>query len=202
MKFRKGNKMRKPKFFKSSDEFARWLEKNHDSADELWVGYYKRATARPSITYPESVDVALCYGWIDGLRYSVDEGSYTIRFSPRRPRSNWSLVNVRRVEALIAEARMRPAGLKAFGARRPTRSGLYSYENRPAELPTKYLKRLKANKRAWAFYRSQTPSYRRAATWWVVNARLEETRLRRLSRLIEDSARGKTIAPLTRPARR
>jgi uncharacterized protein YdeI (YjbR/CyaY-like superfamily) len=193
--------MPRPRFFKSSEEFDLWLERNHATEKELWVGYHKKATGRPSMTYPESVDVALCYGWIDGVRYSVDEGSYTNRFSPRRTGSNWSAVNLRRARSLIKEGRMRPAGLKAFKTRRANRSGSYSYENRPADLPPSYLKRFKANKKAWAFYRAQTPSYRRAATWWVVSAKLEETRLKRLATLIDDSARGRTIAPLTRPAK-
>ena len=191
--------MPKPRFFKSADDFTRWLEVNHASKSELWVGYYKKASGKPSLTYPESVDAALCYGWIDGVRYSVDEVSYMIRFTPRRPGSTWSLVNIRRAKALIKEGRMQPAGLKAFKALRQTRSGVYAYENRPADLPPKYLRQLKGNPKAWAFYCAQTPSYRRTATWWVVSARLEETRIRRLATLIADSARGRTIAPLTRP---
>jgi uncharacterized protein YdeI (YjbR/CyaY-like superfamily) len=191
----------RPKYFKTAAEFSAWLEKNHVTAEELWVGYYKKASGTPSLTYPESVDVALCYGWIDGVRYTVDGDRYTNRFSPRRPGSNWSLVNIRRARALIKEGRMRPAGLKAFKSLRPTRSGVYSYENRPADLPARYLRQLKGNPKAWAFYRRQSPSYRRAVTWWVVSARLEETRIRRLVTLIKDSARGRTIGPLTRPGK-
>jgi len=193
--------MPKPRFFKSAEEFAGWLERNHDKADELWVGYHRKATGRPGLTYPESVDVALCYGWIDGVRKSVDETRYTNRFTPRRPGSNWSAVNIRRAKALIKEGRMRPSGLRAFRAKRASRSSTSSYENRPADLPPRYLERLKANEKAWIFYSSQPPWYRRAATWWVISAKQEKTRLKRLSNLIESSGRGQTIAPLTRPAK-
>jgi len=193
--------MPKPRFFKSAKDFASWLERNHDKADELWVGYHRKATGRPSLTYPESVDVALCYGWIDGVRRSVDETRYTNRFTPRRPGSNWSAVNIRRARALIKVRRMRPAGLRAFRAKRASRSSTASYENRPSDLPPRYLERLKANEKARIFYRAQPPSYRRAATWWVISAKREETRRKRLSNLIESSARGRTIPPLTRPTK-
>jgi uncharacterized protein YdeI (YjbR/CyaY-like superfamily) len=193
--------MPKPTFFKSAEEFAGWLERNHHKADELWVGYHRKATGKPSVTYPESVDVALCYGWIDGVRKSVDETRYMNRFSPRRPGSNWSAVNIRRAKALIQAGRVRPAGLEAFEAREAGRSGVYSYENRPADLPPKYRELLKQNKKAWSYFNARPPWYRRTAVWWVVSAKREETRLKRLSTLIEKSARGKTIPPLTPPTK-
>ena len=193
--------MPNPRFFKSADEFARWLEKHHATADELWVGYHKKASGKASPTWAESVDVALCYGWIDGVRKSVDETRYTNRFSPRRLGSNWSAVNIRRAKALIQEGRMQPAGLKAFEARKASRSSVYSYENRPAGLPPKYQKLLKQNKKAWSYFNSRPPWYRRTAVWWIVSAKREETRLKRLSTLIEDSARGMTIAPLSPPTK-
>jgi len=150
------------------------------------------------MTWPESVDEALCYGWIDGLRKGVDEETYTIRFSPRKARSTWSAINIRRAQELIAKGRMRAAGLKAFEARMENRSGIYSYEQRKEELAEPYAKKLKRNKPAWTFYRSQPASYRRAANWWVVSAKKEETRLKRLEKLIEDSAAERTIPQFTR----
>ncbi len=188
----------KPTFFRSPDQFRRWLEENHATARELLVGYYKKASGRPSITWPESVDEALCFGWIDGVRKTVDAVSYTIRFTPRRTRSVWSTVNIRRVEVLTAEGRMRPAGLKAFAARLENKSGIYSYEQRRAELDEPYAGVLRANAAARAFFDSQPPSYRKAAVWWVVSAKREETRLKRLATLVEDSAAGRRIAPLAR----
>ncbi len=188
----------KPTFFRSPDQFRRWLEENHATARELLVCYYKKASGRPSITWPESVDEALCFGWIDGVRKAVDAVSYTIRFTPRRTRSVWSSVNVRRVEVLTAEGRMRPAGVKAFAARLENKSGIYSYEQRRAELDEPYASVLRADAAARAFFESQPPSYRKAAVWWVVSAKREETRLKRLATLIEDSAAGRRIAPLAR----
>jgi len=186
------------KFFKTPSAFTRWLVKHHASSKELWVGFYKKATGRPSITWPESVDEALCYGWIDGVRRSVDAVSYAIRFTPRRPESIWSAVNRRRARVLICEGRMQPTGLDAFRRRSRTKPARYSYENRPQQLPPKLLGPLRANARAWAFYRAQPPWYRRTSAWWVVSAKKDETRLRRLAQLIACSARGKTIMPLTR----
>jgi len=188
----------KVKFFKSPSEFRRWLERHHASAQELQVGYYKKGSGKSSITWAESVDEALCFGWIDGIRRKLDDESYTIRFTPRRPRSTWSAINIKRVEELAREGRMQPAGLQAFQARMENRSGIYSYEQRSDKLDAPYEKKLKANKAAWAFFQSQSAAYRRNACWWVVSAKKEETRLQRLATLIEDSARGRTIPPLTR----
>lgn len=187
-----------PIYFKSPAEFREWLEKHHAAARELWVGFYKKASGRPSMTWPESVDEALCFGWIDGIRKSVDEVSYTIRFTPRKPRSVWSAVNMRRVEELSREGRMRPAGQKAFEARLENRSGIYSYEQRAAELEGDYGLRFKQNEAAWAFYQSQPASYRKAANWWILSAKREETRLKRLEQLIEDSAHSRRLPQFSR----
>jgi uncharacterized protein YdeI (YjbR/CyaY-like superfamily) len=188
----------KIKFFKSPADFRAWLEQHHATMQELWVGYYKKDSGRPSMTWPESVDEALCFGWIDGIRKSVDEISYTIRFTPRRPRSTWSAVNINRVQELTRQGRMRLAGEKAFEARTENRSGIYAYEQRKPELDEPYSKRLRQNKEAWKFFQAQPASYRKTAGWWVLSAKKEETRLRRLEKLIEDSAQGHTIPQFTR----
>jgi uncharacterized protein YdeI (YjbR/CyaY-like superfamily) len=180
-------------FFKSSSDFRGWLELHHTDARELWVGFYKRNSGKPSITWPESVDQALCFGWIDGLRKSIDDKSYMIRFSPRKPTSTWSAVNMKRAEELAAQGLMRAAGKKAYELRKENRSGIYAYEQRSASLPESYEKMLKANGAAWAFFQAQPPSYRKLAFWWVVSAKKEETRLKRLGKLIEYSARGKRL---------
>lgn len=190
----------KPKFFPTPADFRRWLEKNHASETELWVGFYKKATGRPSITWPEAVDEALCFGWIDGIRKSLDAESYVNRLTPRRPGSNWSEINTRRAKELIRAGLMRPAGLKAFKARDPEKSGVYSFEQRQAaKLSPEAERKFKANKRAWKFFESQPPGYRRIATWYVVSAKQEQTRARRLARLIKDSAEGRRIGLLQRP---
>ena len=189
-----------PKFFKSPSDFRKWLAANHSTAKELWVGFYKKSSGKPSITWPESVDEALCFGWIDGLRKSIDEDSYMIRFSPRKPGSIWSAVNMGNAERLIKEGRMQPAGLKAYEARKENRSGIYSYEQRSPELVEPYLGKLKRNKKAWGFFQAQPPSYRKTINWWIVSAKKEETRVKRLEQLIEESAAGRRIGLLT-PAR-
>jgi uncharacterized protein YdeI (YjbR/CyaY-like superfamily) len=186
------------KFFKTPNDFRKWLERHHATTRELWVGYYKKDTGKQSITWPESVDQALCFGWIDGIRKRVDEISYIIRFTPRKPRSIWSVVNIKRAQELCAQGLMQPAGLQAFEARTENRSGIYAYEQRSERLAAPYEKRLKQNKAAWDFFQAQTPSYRKLASWWVVSAKREETRLKRLEKLIEDSADGRTLAQYTR----
>jgi len=183
----------KPVFFKTPADFRKWLEKHHSTATELLVGFYKKGSGNPSITWPESVDQALCFGWIDGVRKRIDDESYTIRFSPRRSSSIWSAVNIKRATELKSEGLMKPAGLKAFEARKEFRSGIYSYEQRTAELPSPYDKKLRANKKASDFFYAQPPGYRKIMWWWIVSAKLEETRHKRLERLIEESARGKRI---------
>jgi uncharacterized protein YdeI (YjbR/CyaY-like superfamily) len=191
-----------PTFFATPDDFRKWLEAHHTDHSELLVGFHKVGSGRPSMTWPQSVDEALCFGWIDGVRRRIDDASYTIRFSPRKPTSTWSAVNVKRARELIDEGRMQPAGLAAFEARKENRTGIYSYENRPSELPTEYAAQLQANAVAAAFFADQPPSYRRAAIWWVISAKKEETRQRRLGQLIEDSASGRTVGTLTRPTER
>jgi uncharacterized protein YdeI (YjbR/CyaY-like superfamily) len=189
-----------PTFFPSAAEWRAWLEQNHGQTQELWVGFYKRGSGKPSITWPESVDEALCFGWIDGVRKGIDESSYVIRFTPRRSRSIWSAVNIKRAKELIASGRMQPAGLRAFEERRDERSAVYSYEQRHgAALDGSYEQQLRANEAAWRFFQAQPPSYQRAAVWWIVSAKQEKTRLKRLATLIEDSANGRTVGPLTRP---
>jgi uncharacterized protein YdeI (YjbR/CyaY-like superfamily) len=180
-----------PHFFTSAAKFHHWLEKNHTQSVELWVGFYKKSSGQASTTYQEALDEALCFGWIDGIRKTVDESRYTIRFTPRKPASIWSNVNIRRANELIALGRMTPAGLAAFQAHQQEKSGVYSYENRPRQLDAKYEKKFRANKTAWDFFQSQAPYYRRTASAWVMTAKKEETRLRRLAVLIEDSAQGR-----------
>jgi uncharacterized protein YdeI (YjbR/CyaY-like superfamily) len=192
-----------PTFFATPQEFRAWLEDNHETATELLVGLHKKGSGKPSITWPESVEEALCFGWIDGVRRSLDHESYTIRFSPRKPNSTWSRVNLEKVEELRRRERMRPAGLRVYEERREAKTGVYSYEQREAaELPAEYEERLRANRAAWDFWTARPPWYRRAAVWWVVSAKKEETRERRLARLIEDSASGRTVPPLTPPGKR
>ena len=189
-----------PRFFATPEDWRRWLEKHHASRPELWVGFYKKGSGRPSITWPESVDEALCFGWIDGIRKTIDADSYVIRFTPRKARSNWSLVNTRRVGQLISDKRMHPSGMRAFEKRDPKKSGVYSFEQREnATLTAGNEKEFKRNRAAWSFFQSQPPGYRKIATFWVVSAKREETRARRLAALIEDSAAGRRVGPLRRP---
>jgi uncharacterized protein YdeI (YjbR/CyaY-like superfamily) len=180
-------------FFSTASAFREWLEANHATARGLWVGYYKVGSGRPSLTWPESVDEALCFGWIDGLRKSIDEVSYKIRFTARRPRSVWSAVNIKRVEEMTRLGRMRPSGLKAFETRVENRSGIYSYEQRPAELPSPYAELLQAESRAATFFAALPPSYRKAVSWWIVSAKTETTRLQRLRKLIDACAGGRRL---------
>ena len=183
----------KPTYFKTPADFRRWLAAHHAAEKELLVGFHKKGSGRPSMTWPESVDQALCFGWIDGVRKRVDDTRYTIRFSPRKPRSNWSAINVKRAQELIARKRMKPAGRKAFDARTEDRTAIYSYENRPTELDEAYAKTFRRDKAAWAFFQAQPPSYRKLASWWIASAKQEETRQKRLAKLMADSAAGKRI---------
>ena len=185
------------RYFRDPGEFRRWLETHHATATELWVGFHKKATGEPSMTWPESVAEALCFGWIDGVRHRVDDRRYEIRFTPRKPKSNWSAINVRMAEELIAVGRMRPAGLAAVAAREAHRSEAYSYEQRTEEMPRPYLARFRKNRKAWTYFQARPPHYRRTATWWVVSAKREETRARRLDQLIQISAEGRTLPQLT-----
>jgi uncharacterized protein YdeI (YjbR/CyaY-like superfamily) len=178
------------RYFKSAAAFRDWLEKNHDSARELVVGFYKTGSGRGGLTYPQALDEALCHGWIDGVRHRVDEERYSIRFTPRKKDSIWSAVNLRHVERLSKEGRMAAPGLAVFRARNPKRVGIYSFENRPKELTPAYLRELQASKQARAFFEAQPPWYRRTAAFWVLSAKKEETRRARLRKLIEASAAG------------
>ena len=183
----------KPKFFRTSADFRTWLEKNHETATELWVGFYKKDSGKPSITWPESVDQALCFGWIDGIRKRIDEMSYQIRFTPRRRGSIWSAINIKRAHELVMQKQMRPIGLKAFAERIENKSGIYSYEQRSTELSEPYANLLKKNRAASNFFEKQPPSYRKMIGWWIVSAKKEETRVARLERLITASAKGKRL---------
>lgn len=188
-----------PAYFSTPAAFRRWLTRHHAREAELWVGYYKKGTGVPSITWPESVDEALCFGWIDGVRKTVDEARYMIRFTPRRPGSIWSNVNIAKIQALIAAGRMRPAGIAAFEARSAARSGVYSFERSDeARLETAEAAAFRRERAAWRFFEAQPPGYRRTALHWVTSAKLAETRARRLATLIADSAAGHRIKQLRR----
>jgi uncharacterized protein YdeI (YjbR/CyaY-like superfamily) len=186
----------KPTFFATPAAFRRWLSKHHESATELWVGFHKKGTGTPSITWPESVAQALCFGWIDGVRKRIDDERYMIRFSPRKPRSIWSNVNVAKARELIELRLMHPAGLAAFEKRSDARTGVYSAEQKNVSLGAAYERALRANANAWEFFKTQPPWYRRTVTWWVISAKKEETRQRRLAQLIADSAAGEWIGPI------
>jgi uncharacterized protein YdeI (YjbR/CyaY-like superfamily) len=189
-----------PIFFESPAELRAWLEQNHGTETELLVGAYRKATGKPSVTWPQIVDEALCFGWIDGIRRGIDDESWSIRLTPRKPTSNWSSVNIRRVAELEREGRMKPAGRAAFERRSAERSGIYSYEQRKkARLDPDQERAFQANEAAYEFFRLQPPGYRRTATHWVVSAKREETRRKRLATLIEDSANGRRLRHLTRP---
>ncbi|MFN2520708.1 MAG: YdeI family protein [Candidatus Limnocylindria bacterium] len=189
------------RFFRSGTELRRWLEKNHDREPELILGLYRKGSGKKSVTYQEALDEALCFGWIDGITHGVDDQRYMIRFTPRRPKSNWSRVNIKRVGELTALGRMAPAGLKTFEARDPARESGYSYEATLGGLDAPYEKLFRANRRGWAFFEVQPPGYRRVASWWVMSAKRQETRSRRLATLIDDSANGRRSPQVTGEAR-
>ena len=185
------------RFFKSASEFRKWLAKQHDKVTELWLGFYKKGSGKATLTYQEALDEALCFGWIDGVRKSLDEDSYMIRFSPRKSRSIWSRVNVKRAAELKRTGRMMPSGLAAFAARDSRRSGIYSFENAPRELHPDYQERFRKKPSAWSFFKSQPPGYQRTAIFWIMSAKREDTRISRLARLIADSARGFRLGIVT-----
>ena len=190
----------KPTYFRTAAEFRAWLKEHHATQTELWVGLYKKGTGKPSITWSEAVDEALCFGWVDSVRRGVDAESYMNRFTPRKPTSNWSEVNIRRVEELTRQGRMRAPGRKAFEARRAREAGTYSYEQRyEIELPPAFERRFRAKTKAWGWFQAQSPAYRSMALYWVMGAKRPATRERRLETLIEDSAEGRRIATLRRP---
>lgn len=188
----------KPRYFASFVEWHAWLDENHARVAEVLVGFHKRGSGRPSLTWPESVDGALCFGWIDGVRRRVDEARYTIRFTPRRERSVWSAVNIRRVAELERLGLMREPGRAAFARRDEARSAVYSHERQAAAFAPSETRRLRGSAAAWKFFSAKPPWWRKAATWWVVSAKRAETRARRLETLIAESAAGRDIPPLRR----
>jgi uncharacterized protein YdeI (YjbR/CyaY-like superfamily) len=193
----------RPRFFATPEAFRAWLEEYHEREAECLVGFYKKASGRASITWPESVDEALSFGWIDGKRKTIDDVSYTIRFTPRKASSNWSAINVKRMAVLIAQGRVRPMGLAAFEKRAPEKTGIYAYENRKsAKLDPEAEREFRRNKKAWAYFQAEAPSYRHQAIWWVITAKRAETRRSRLATLIADSARERRIPHARRPESR
>lgn len=183
--------------FEAPAQFRAWLDAHHGETDQVWVAYYRKDVPKTSMTYDEAVEVALCYGWIDGIGYRVDDEVSTNRFTPRRKRSYWSSVNIAKVKRLERDSLMTPAGLRAFEARDQSATRRYSYENLPSDLPDEMLDRLRANDDAGAYWEGQSPSYRRQAAFWVVSAKRDETRARRLQQLIADSAAGRRIKLLS-----
>lgn len=189
----------KPLFFATPAGWRTWLDKNHANTEEVWVGFYKRESGEPSISWPESVDAALCFGWIDGVRKSLGAISYMIRFTPRKPRSTWSAINIRRVGELKKAGLMRPAGLAAFEKRDGDRSAIYAYEQRKtAKLPPDFEKQFRKQSEAWKFFQTRPPWYQRTATYWVISAKKQETRWKRLATLMDCSARQRNIPTLDR----
>ncbi len=179
-----------PIFFANQSQFRKWLQKNHKKESEVLVGFYKVGSGKPSMTWSQSVDEALCFGWIDGVRKSIDEDRYQIRFTQRKPGSNWSAVNINKIEELTKKGLMQPAGLAAFEKRTESRSRIYSFEKEEAELTKDFIKQFKANKKAWEYFQALAPSYRKISTHWVMSAKQEITRLKRLNLLISDSEAG------------
>ena len=188
----------KPRFFKQPDDLRRWFRANHETVPELLVGLYKKDSGRQSVTYHEALDEALSVGWIDGVRKSLAGDSYTIRFTPRRKGSYWSRVNTARAQALVAQKRMTPAGLTAFEARDRSKTRKYSFEREAASFDPAQVRAFKANRQAWAFFEQQPPGYRKVATFWVVSARLDATRARRLAALIHECEKGRRIGLIPR----
>ena len=185
-----------PVFFANQAAFRQWLRRHHQTAAEVWVGYYKKAAGHPSVTYHESLDEALCVGWIDGIRKSIDAERFMQRFTPRRRGSNWSLVNVRKVKDLIAAGRMQPAGLAAYEAREAKKTGVYSFENQPAGFTPALEAVFRKHATAWHFWEAQPPGYRKTMMWYVMSAKRDETRAQRLDRLIVHCAAGQRIIPM------
>lgn len=188
-----------PQFFPTPKDFRAWLERHHATQSELIVGFYRKGCGKPSITWPESVEEALCFGWIDGVRRKLDDDSYTIRFTPRKTKSIWSKINLATMERLIASGRIAPAGLKVFESRDQDKTNLYSFEREAASLAPEQQEQFRKHPKAWRFFEAQVPSYRKPAIWWVVSAKQEATRAKRLATLIECSAQGLKIPQLRRP---
>lgn len=192
--------MPEPIFFASPAELAEWFRANHETAAELFLGIHKKHTGRPTVPWSLAVDEALCVGWIDGVTRALDEDRYVIRFTPRKPGSTWSKVNVRKMEALIAAGRVLPAGMAAWEKRTDARTGTYAFENADAAvLPPEAERAFRKKRKAWSWWEAQPAGYRRLAAWWIVSAKREETRARRLEQLIEHSARGERMPQWRRP---
>ncbi len=188
-------------YFEDPASLREWFEQHHDTERELILGYYKVATGRASVTWSESVDQAICFGWIDGVRRTIDEQRYCIRFTPRRAGSIWSAVNIRKVRELKKQGLMTQPGLDAWAARSRQRSVRYAYEQGNVQLDPAYEKKLRANAKAWAYFESLAPSYRKPSVWWVMSAKQEKTRLRRLDILIDCSSKGTKIPSLVRKSK-
>jgi uncharacterized protein YdeI (YjbR/CyaY-like superfamily) len=180
-----------PIFFAKQSDFRKWLIKNHKKETELIVGYYKVDSGKPSITWPQSVDEALCFGWIDGVRHSIDQYAYQIRFTPRKPTSIWSAVNIKKVDELTKKGLMYPAGIAAFEKRKDDKSKIYAFENEEVKLSEDFEKLFKANKKAWNYFQALAPTYRKPTTSYIMSAKQEATKLKRLNQIIEDCALGK-----------
>ena len=190
----------KLRFFRSPSGFRRWLEKNHDKSQELWIGFYRKVSGKGGMTYHEALDEALCFGWIDGIRKKIDEHSFTNRFTPRKKNSIWSNVNVAHIERLKREGRMMTPGIAAFNAKDETRAGVYSFERERAELEPQMKKRFRENAKAWKYFEAQPPYYRRIAAWWIISAKRDETREKRLAELIRVSSKEMRLAPFATTA--
>jgi uncharacterized protein YdeI (YjbR/CyaY-like superfamily) len=180
-------------FFSDQVEFRKWLEKNHQTERELIVGFYKKSTGKPTMTWSDSVDQALCFGWIDGIRRKVDDESYCIRFTPRNPASTWSALNVKKANELIEKGLMQPDGLALFKTRKEENTAIYSYENKPEALPAFMEEKFRENKAAWDYFSVQPPSYRRTIYFWILSAKRKETQLARLEKIIEESGLKKRL---------
>jgi uncharacterized protein YdeI (YjbR/CyaY-like superfamily) len=187
----------KPKFFTSPEAFRQWLEKNHSKYVELWVGFHKKGTGKKTISYAEALDEALCFGWIDGVRKSFNNSSYIIRFTPRKAKSIWSLVNTGRAQELTRLGRMAAPGIAAFSARDPRRTGVYSFESSAKTFSASFEKKFRANGKAWEFFSRQPLGYRNKAIFWIMSAKQEETRLRRLDQIISDSEQNRRQGMIT-----
>jgi len=183
------------RFFKSGAEFRKWLARNHDKASEIWIGFYRKDSGKGGITYKEALDEALCYGWIDGIRKKLDDESFTNRFTPRKKNSVWSNVNIAHVARLKSEGRMMPPGIAAYDAMDDKRAGVYSFEREKAELEPAMKKRFRQNPKAWKYFENQPPYYRRMAAWWIISAKRDETREKRLAELIKVSSKEMRLAP-------
>lgn len=188
----------KIKYFKTPSSLKKWYKSNYKKSSELWLGFYKKDSGKPSVTYPEALDEALCFGWIDGIRKRIDDEIYTIRFTPRKAKSYWSAVNIKKAIALIKSGKMEKPGLTEFEKRDKNKSGSYSFERANVKLSVDYEKKFKSNKKAWKFFQSSPPSYQKPALWWVMSAKQEETQLKRLNQLISDSEAGLRIKQLRR----